>query len=277
VKKENSSNTAQKEAAVTAAEEALKAQKYLVEHLEKQLAACTVKAPSDGLVVYGSTGSNYYWRERPIQAGAQINQQELLIRLPDTSKMKASVKVPESWIGKLRDYEKHPMTAKVEIVGVREPVTAKVTSVSVMADNSQRWWTDAKEYPVELTLDTTPPSLKPGISATATIFVEKLPEVLAVPLTTVYSVGADRYVFVKERGQATRPVKVTLGQSNDTHVEIKEGISRGQELLVLQVGQGRELLEKAGINVSDGPGGGAGATTKPSEKQPGTPAVAAAR
>ena len=39
--------------------------------------------------------------------------------------MKAVVKVPESWISKLRMDEKNPMQATVEIVGVPKPVKAK--------------------------------------------------------------------------------------------------------------------------------------------------------
>jgi RND family efflux transporter MFP subunit len=247
-KKENASNSAQKEANVSAAVEAQKAQKYLVEHLEKQLAFCEIKAPSDGMVVYGSTGQQWYYRERPIQAGAQVNQQELLLRLPDTGKMKAVVKVPESWIGKLKVDEKNPVMATVEIVGVPRPVTARVTSVSVMADNSQRWFNpDARDYPVELTLDETPPGLKPGASAKAEINIEKLTQVMAVPMNAIYAVGQDKYVFVKDLLRGVRPEKVTLGQSNDTHVEVKGGLASGQDVLLLQVGQGRELLEKAGI------------------------------
>lgn len=257
-KKENKSNSSQKEAAVAAAEEAQKAQKYFVEHMEQQLALCEIKAPSDGLVVYGTTGQQWYYRDRPIQAGAQVNQQELLIRLPDTSKMKAVVKVQESWISKLRMDEKNPMTATVEIVGVSKPVKAKVTSVSVMADNSQRWWNpDARDYPVELTLDETPPGLKPGASAKAEIQIASLPHILAVPMNAIYAVGQDRYVFVKDLLHGVAPQKVTLGQSNDTHVEVTEGLAAGQNVLLLQVGQGRELLEKAGIKATESP------TTKP--------------
>lgn len=262
-KKENGSNTAQKVAAVAAAEEAQKAQKYLVEHMEKQLAFCEVKAPSDGLVVYGTTGQQWYYRDRPIQAGAQINQQELILRLPDTSTMKAVVKVPESWISKLRMDEKNPMQATVEIVGVPKPVKAKVTSVSVMADNSQRWWNpDARDYPVELTLDETPPGLKPGASAKAEIQVASLAGVLAVPMNAIYAVGEDRYVFVKDLLRGVRPAKVKLGQSNDTHVQVTDGLAIGQDVLLLQVGQGRELLEKAGIKAVDSP------TTKPATIPP---------
>jgi HlyD family secretion protein len=263
-KKENASVAKQKAAAVMSAGEAYKTQKYQVEHMEKQLAACEIKAPSDGLVVYGTTGQMWYYRDRPIQEGAQVNERELLIRLPDVSRMKAVVKVPESWIGKLKTDDKHPITASVDIVGVPHPVTARVTSVSVMADNSQRWWNpDARDYPVELTLDETPQGLKPGASAKAEIQIQRLPGVLAVPMNAIFAAGQDRYVFVKDLLHGVRPVKVTLGQSNDTHVQVTDGLTPGQDLLLLRVGQGRELLEKAGIKLAE-----AAPTTRPAENTP---------
>ncbi|HZZ43324.1 MAG TPA: HlyD family efflux transporter periplasmic adaptor subunit [Tepidisphaeraceae bacterium] len=268
---ENISSAKQKVAAVEAAEEAAKIQKYLVEHMDKQLAACTIKAPSDGLVVYGTTGQQWYYRDRPIQAGAQVNERELLIRLPDTSKMKAMVKVPESWISKLKMDDKHPIYAMVDIVGVPKPVRAKMTSVSVMADNSQSWWNpDAKDYPVELTLDQTPPALKPGTSVKAEIDVEKIPQTIAIPMNAIYAVGADRYVFVKDLLHGVSPEKVILGQSSDTHVQVTQGLSPGQDVLLLQVGQGRELLEKAGIKTTAAPTTQAAPTEPPAR-------VAAAR
>ena len=68
---------------------------------------------------------------------------------------------------------------------------------------------------------------------------------------------------LKDLLHGVRPVKVTLGQSNDTHVQVTDGLTPGQDLLLLQVGQGRELLEKAGIKLAE-----AAPTTKPAGQTP---------
>ena len=108
---------------------------------------------------------------------------------------------------------------------------------------------DLREYPVELTLDDTPKSLKPGMGVRAEIIVKKLSGVLAVPIPAIYSAGTDSYVFTRD-GEDVRPVKVKLGITNETHAEILDGVSPGDQVLVLQIGQGRELLERAGIHVT---------------------------
>jgi multidrug efflux pump subunit AcrA (membrane-fusion protein) len=264
VKTENQSVLAQKDADARAKAQTLVIQKDQLEKAQKQFTACSIKAPGDGLVIYGSSVRESWWRDRPITAGAQVREQELLIRLPDTSGMKVQTKIPESMVSKIRADKDKKMPANVLITGVGRPVSGWVSKISVLADNSQRWWNpDLKEYPVEVTLDETPGSLKPGTSASVTIDIERLPRALCVPMGALYSVGKTTYVFRRD-GADARPQVIKLGQMNSTHAQVVEGINEGDQVALLQAGQGRELLERAGIKVETilAPG----ATTKPVEK-----------
>lgn len=249
-RRENNSNMSWRQADYTAKEQNRMVLQRRSDRLKEQYAACTVTATADGMVVYGSSSDRN--AQTPIQEGAQVRERQLLVRLPDTSSMKAVVRIHESVVSRLHEGQ----DAVVRIVGQPKPLSGKVSNISVLADNSQRWWNpDLREYPVDVTLDQTPVDLKPGIGATVEVMVDRLPNVVAVPLDAVYTVGGDRYVFVKE-GENARPVKVAVGQNNDTHIQITDGITMGQTVLRLQAGQGRELLEKAGIKVAP--------TTKPS-------------
>jgi multidrug efflux pump subunit AcrA (membrane-fusion protein) len=258
--RENTSNLAQKVADVQAKTQALTLHTRRLERYKQQLEACTIKSPGDGMVLYGS--SNDRNAASQITEGAQVRERQLLMRLPDTSSMKAIIRVQESAVPKLQLGQR----ASVKIVGVPQPVGAALSKISVLADNNQRWWNpDLKEYPVELTLDQTPANLKPGVGAQTEVFVSHLEGVLAVPMSTIYSVGRESYVFVRQ-GSETRPQKIEIGQSNETHAQIAKGLSGGEQVLILQMGQGRDLLEKAGIKVDtstrpnrngDGPPNGA--------------------
>jgi HlyD family secretion protein len=261
--RENASVLLQKLGNLQQADQALALRKQQLEHLQEQLEACTMKAPQDGMIVYGSSGSGWGRRDTPIQPGAQTRWQELLIRLPDTSSMKAVCRINEQQVAKLRVDPNNPIRAVVKIVGQTEPVGAWLSNISIMADSSQRWWSpDSKDYPVDVTLDHTPAGLKPGMSVEVKIFVDRVRRALAVPLGAVYAAGNDNYVFLRRAGQA-RPVKVTIGQINETHAEVKSGLSSGDQTLILEAGQGRELLEKAGIKIA-----APTATTQPFENQP---------
>jgi multidrug efflux pump subunit AcrA (membrane-fusion protein) len=221
-----------------------------MDHLQEQLADCTITAPADGMVVYASSGDR--WAQTQIQEGAQVRERQTIMRLPDTTSMKAIARIGETQVGRLSN----GMRAKVRIAGIPNPIGATVTKISVLADSSQRFFNpDLKEYPVDLVLDDTPKSLKPGMGANVEILVNHFDNVLGVPLAAIYSAGPDTYVFVRD-DQKVRPVKVKIGQSNDTHGVIKEGLEAGAEVLLLQAGQGRDLLEQNGIKVQDQNSGG---------------------
>jgi HlyD family secretion protein len=254
--KENASTMNQKVADLEEKQQSLDLLQRQARKLDEQLAATTIRAPEDGLVIYSSSIER---RERePVQEGTQVRQSQWLLRLPDVSHMKVLLKVQESW--KPRLDEKQRLRALVKILGVAKPVGATLSKVSVLPDNSQRWWNpDLREYPVELTLDETPAGLKPGMRVeNAEIFVNRLDQVIAVPLASIYSVANDSFVFVRD-GQGVKERKVTLGTSNETHVQVVSGLNENEQVLLLQPGQGRMLLEKAGIKVVEQP------TTRPAK------------
>lgn len=211
-----------------------------MERYNEEFTACTITAPADGIVVYAS--SNDRNAEQPVREGSTMRERQVMMRLPDTASMKAVVRIQENQATRL----KQGMRANVHVVGVPEPVGATLTSVSVLADNSQRWWNpDLKEYPVDLTLDQTPAGLKPGVGCSVQILLDEIQQTVAVPVGSIYSAGADSYVFTQQ-GEDVRPVKVTLGKAGDTHVQIESGLPVGTQVLVLQSGQGRRLMEETG-------------------------------
>jgi len=252
-KSQNAAALAQKTADVNAKEHVYAIDKRKVDHLKEQLADCTITAPADGLVVYATSTDRS--AQNALQEGLQIHERQQLLRLPDTSQMKAVVRILESNVPKLQLGQR----ARVRIVGVPNPIGATLTNISVLPDNSQRWWNpDLKEYPVELALDYTPPGLKPGVNASVEILVEHVSNCVAVPLSTVYAAGADNYVFVRN-GDDPKPVKVKLGAVSETNVQILDGLAPGADVLVLQSGQGHDLLERNGIHVQEAPGDQGGA------------------
>src|SRR5687767_14368736 len=148
VKRENAASLSQKEADVRAKDQALAVMRRRMERLEEQLKACTIKAPADGMVVYAT--SNDRNAQSSLQEGAQVRERQNLLRLPDTSSMKAVVRIPETQVARLLEGQR----ASIMLPFQKEPIGASLTQISVLADSSQRWWNpDLKEYPVDLTLD----------------------------------------------------------------------------------------------------------------------------
>jgi hypothetical protein len=131
---------------------------------------------------------------------------------------------------------------------MKDMIGATVTKISPVSDTSQRWSNpDLREYPVEMALDVTPANLKPGMGVQAEILVDSVADALAVPLSALYSQGADSFLFLRQGDGSVQPKKVEVAQASETHARIANGVTSGEQVLLLQAGQGRELLEKAGI------------------------------
>ena len=256
--RENAASMAQKNADVQAKDQALAVLKRRMEHLQEQLEGCTIKAPADGMVVYAT--SNDRNAQSSLQEGSQVRERQALLRLPDTSSMKAVVRIPEGQVARLRE----GLRARVTVPNLPTPIGATLTRISVLSDNSQRWMNpDLKEYPVDLVLDFTPPSLKPGMGVTANVMISHARDVLTVPLTAIYSVGPDSYVFLRDGENELKPRKVKLGAINETHAQIIEGLSSGMDVKILEAGEGQRLLERAGIQATPPP------STQPEDMEPG--------
>ena len=249
VKRMNASLLTKAQADVETKEMAVATKTKNLQKLQQQLEYCKIYAPADGMVVYGRDDDEFRMVE-----GATVRERQRLIRLPDTSQMKAVVKINESQVPRLKLGQR----ALVRIVGTPDPVGATITKISPMADGSSRWWNpDLREYPVELTLDRSPQDSKPGLSAQVEIFIEQIRSVLAVPLASIYSQGRDSYVFAR-RGENVEPVKVQIGAASETHATVTQGLNNSQDVLILAAGQGRQLLERAGIDTSAALAGGEG-------------------
>jgi hypothetical protein len=46
-----------------------------------------------------------------------------------------------------------------------------------------------------------------------------------------------------------KPAAVKVGETNETLAQLIEGLAAGEQVLLLEAGQGRDLLEKAGIHL----------------------------
>ncbi len=243
---------------------------------KKQLEGCTVTAPSDGLVVYGTTAQSNDFRsqsEGGLAIGRTVRANDLLIVLPDTSEMVAAVKVHESLAGRVRAGQR--ATVKVDAAG-GEVLTGEVQSIGVLAETGG--WRDPnrREYTVNIVLERPrqPERLKPSMRCEANLVLGEVDEVTTVPVQAVFSEGPVRYVYVPEGPRfVKRPVR--LGRRSDMFAEITAGLSAGDRVLVRapeasevlnrpwaaaeMTNAGYELDEQGRPKTPAGPGGPGGA------------------
>ena len=192
--------------------------------LEKQIAACEIKAPSDGLVVYANDPTRAFMSNTPqVEEGAQVRERQKIFSLPDISQMQVNTKVHESHINKV----KVDMRAKIRVDAYsNELLDGTVTEVAPLPDTASFFSSDIKVYTCKVKIDSPLPGLRPGMGAEVTIQVDHLKKVLTVPVLAVLEFNAKDYLTRKVDNRFLQ-TEVELGLSNEKFVEIKKGVKEG--------------------------------------------------
>jgi len=210
--------------------------------LQRNLAACTILAPQDGLVVYAtSAGKN--WSDEPFTVGRRVRPQETLMVLPDTSEMVAAVRVHESLTGRMRVGQL--ATVKVDAVGGKV-FDGRVDSISVMAETQDRWRSDPnrREYVVKIVIGKTgtETQFKPSMRCEANITLGRVDDVATLPIQAIFSDEAVKFVYVP-RGSKFVRVPVQIGKRSDMFAEVVAGLEPGQRVLLREPTPGEVIQE----------------------------------
>ena len=242
-----------------------------LQDLKDQLEACIIAAPSDGLVVYASSLSSGERRGRdnepPPQVGTELRQNELVMILPDTSRMIASLKVGEALSGRVREGQPAVIYSD-SLPGTAIP--ASVLKVSVLAESGG--WRDPnrRDYTVRVLLDADPSlGLKPSMRCRGEIVLGKVEDAISVPIQSVFRKGPIAFVYVPdERGFAQRAVKI--GRSSEMEVEVLEGLEPGENVLLRRPTPGEISVEIEAPVSTGNPWSGGGKPSGAASGKPGT-------
>ncbi len=208
---------------------AVEHEKY--DRMKNQIEACIMKAPQDGQVVYAVMQSSGRSQGETIEQGATVRERQAIINLPDITQMKVDCRIHESLIGNIRLGLPAYIKVSTSPDRVFKGVVTHVSSVPM----SGRWPNmDLKEYETEIKLTDAPEiiqKLRPGLTAQVEIMIDSREDVLQVPVQAVLAVGNKQIAYVlTPAGEERR--ELVVGQSNQSHVEIKSGVENG-ELVIM--------------------------------------------
>ena len=222
--------TAQKQAAIVAAQSRIQEAAARLELAKQQLAHCEVRAEVPGIVVYKDVffGSE----QRKPQVGDQVWANQPLVILPDVSKMEVETRVRETDVHKVERNQK--VLVRVEAYPDLR-LTGTVTLVGTLAqEEKERRGT--KFFSVRVQVNESEPRLRPGMTARVEIEVEERKQALFVPLEAVFE--RDGRSVVYPEGRRPRAREVVVGPSNADFVVIEKGLARGERVLLRDPGRG---------------------------------------
>jgi HlyD family secretion protein len=187
-----------------------------------------IKAPVAGTVSLTSTyqgGERRAWRE-----GDQVSTGTTLGSIAGGENLSVRCRIKEADIAALKKGQR----AEVEfeaLAGRRFPGT--VSTVGVVArevfmfeDPNARANERVFDVPVKVE-QTAARRLKPGLNARVRITLQRIPNVLSVPLDAVFDREDKSYVFVKQ-GESFVRREVKTGERNEVAVVVRSGLSAGE-------------------------------------------------
>lgn len=183
----------------------------------------TVKAPSDGMLIYTR---DYSGKKRG--AGSTFFYGEAaLAELPDLAHMLSTTYVNEV------DVRRVVVGQPVSLTLDSDPskhLTGRVTAVANVGE--ERPNSDAKVFEVKIEVIESDTTLRPGMTTGNNIEVFSQKNVLSVPLEAVTSDAGVPYVY-KKSGASVVKQEVETGAMNDTHVIIAKGLEEGDAVLLV--------------------------------------------
>jgi hypothetical protein len=106
-----------------------------------------------------------------------------------------------------------------------------VKSVAVLPDRGGWASPDTKTYETVVTIDEDVEQLKPGMSAVVEIHVDRLEDILSIPVQAVVQIERDTWCYVDLDGR-TEQRMIELGRTNDKFIEIRSGLAEGDRVVL---------------------------------------------
>ncbi|HHY69390.1 MAG TPA: HlyD family efflux transporter periplasmic adaptor subunit [Bacillota bacterium] len=184
-----------------------------LDELRSQLGNVNILSPIDGVVM-----------SKNITKGQNIAKGTVAAKVSDFTEMDLLLNVDEMDIAKLSEGQ----VAMLEFWGPegRQEIEGIVSKVGVAGEVRE----GMSSFNVIVHV-VNPGFLRPGMWASAEVFVAKKEDVLLCPVEAVYKEDDKWMVDVKD-GDQRKPVEVEIGAMNYMYAEIISGLSEGQEVVV---------------------------------------------
>lgn len=180
---------------------------------KNELAGVTVKAPSEGMVIY----ADHWYERRKLQIGDVVWGNFPLVRLPDLKDMEVISAVNEV------DGPKISIGRKATILLDSYPDTEITGSVKEISQTAVRagWMAKTKVFKVIISVDKTLSIMKPGMSAQVWVPVAEQTDQLLVPRSAVkFEAGESNVARIE--GEIERIVAVTVLAGDSKHYVIAD-------------------------------------------------------
>jgi len=230
---------AQAHADITKTRQALNDGTELVDALTDFIAQFTIRAPSDGIVIYKED-----WNGSKRKSGSSVNPFDRTVAtLPDLTTMISQTYVSEIEVNKLKTGQKVAVTVDALPSNSYTGTIISVANIGEVLPNS-----DAKMFEVLIRIDGTDMNLRPAMTTWNKIIINTIADAVYVP-TECINTGTDSVTYVYTR-RGNKQV-VVVGEMNDKNIVVRDGLKPGDMVYAVQPEEpwkfkltGEELISK---------------------------------
>ena len=187
--------------------------KLSYESAQIQQAKMQITAPFSGVIV-----DLPYYTE-----GVRISTGESMVKLMDYSKMYVDINLPEKNISEVQTGQKVMITSYT---------LTEDTLVGQVSELSPAISTETRTFAGKLDISNPDLKLRPGMFIKANIITAEKDSTIVIPRDVIMSGSRGKYVFVVGRNSAADDRTITTGISNQDEVEIVEGLSANDRLII---------------------------------------------
>jgi HlyD family secretion protein len=210
------------------AEQELRIAQTSLEDANQQLSKTVLKAPIPGLAVIREVYIK--GEKRKVQVGDTVWQNQPLLYLPDISEMLVNAEVREVDLHKLR--KGLPTTVFIDAYPETD-FEGVVHSIGVLAEKKTTVRSPEKYFQVTIVIQEHDERLRPGMTAKADILSGRTTDALVVPLNAVFENEGRKCCYVS-LGNGYELREVQTGIQNEDFAEIKEGLTAGERICLIE-------------------------------------------
>lgn len=204
------------------------------------LAKLSVVTPSAGIAIITRNWSS----NNKFQIGDQCWGGFPLIQLPDLSALKATVKINEVDVAKISKELRVEVKPDAFSDSIFTGTVNSIANLAVNKDGSSK----IKVFPVEILLNGSNKNLLPGLTVSCRIIIDKIEDVLFIPLDAVKAEGDKNFVY-KKNGSGFDKMEIETGRNNTDYVVVVNGLKEGDEIALVDpfaVGSDEKKTENSG-------------------------------
>ena len=150
-----------------------------------------------------------------------------LIDLPDLRELRAETKINEVDISKIKLDQEVDIQLDAFSDTIYTGTVVEIASLAKYKDEKKK--SKVKIFPVKILINGTSKNLMPGMTVSCKIIVNKIDNVLFIPLEAIIKEENTDYVFLKSRDTFTKR-EVKVGLANNDYIIIEKGLIEGDQI-----------------------------------------------